>query len=127
MFKPKVGPTYGNTSRDCAFSPDKKYALGAVFNGLIHLWDVVTREEVRLFRGHTGPVNQCRFTSDGCYIVSVSRDGTLRLWDVDPGSQIDQWQTDSSLGSCSIATEENGKIVVVAGGKNGFANIFHLV
>lgn len=38
----------------------------------------------RIFRGHTGEINQIRITSDRKRLASASDDGTVRVWTIEP-------------------------------------------
>lgn len=38
----------------------------------------------RIFRGHTGEINQIRITSDHKRLASASDDGTVRVWTIEP-------------------------------------------
>jgi WD40 repeat protein len=64
------------------YGPQQLAAAGS--DNLIRLWDVATREEIGVLRGHTGSVAalECR----GKVLVSAGYDTTVRIWDV--GDQI---------------------------------------
>ncbi|MDA1052928.1 MAG: serine/threonine protein kinase [Planctomycetota bacterium] len=82
-----------------AVSPDGKYAVsgggGTYVDGKpvnkdfdIRLWDIITGEEIRRFKGHESKVYGLAFSSDGAFIMSSSADGTVRQWRVRDGSEM---------------------------------------
>jgi WD40 repeat protein len=103
--------------RDCAFSPDGRYALSAG-DYTLRLWDVASGAEVRVFTGHTDDVRGCAFSPDGRYALSASNDRTLRLWEVASGVQRAAWYGEganhccafSPLGDCALAGDEVGGV-----------------
>jgi WD40 repeat protein len=71
-----------------AFSRDSRLLAGAGGDQAIHLWDVASREEKRVLRGHTKPVFRVAFSLDDQRIVSGSLDHTLKIWDVMTGMEM---------------------------------------
>ncbi len=51
-----------------------------------HLFDALSRPEVRRLRGNTGMAFKVLFASDGDNLLSIGQDGEVRLWDVPSGS-----------------------------------------
>jgi len=80
--------------RSAAFAPNGRLALSG--GGVpdicpdfaLHLWDVVTGQELRTFAGHAGGVSSIAFAPDGCTALSGSGDTTLKLWDVATGQEL---------------------------------------
>ncbi len=48
----------------------------------MELRDLTTRQEARIFRGHSQLPSSVVFSPDGTRLVSASLDGTLKVWDV---------------------------------------------
>ncbi len=48
--------------------------------------------EVRMFEGHTWPVDFITFSPDGRYAISGSADKTVRLWDVATGQEVRRFE-----------------------------------
>lgn len=71
-----------------AFSPDGSRLVAGSWDGLIRLWDVETRVDLRTFVGHGTSVTSVAFSADGTRVASASVDGTVRLWDVETGSEL---------------------------------------
>jgi WD40 repeat protein len=84
----------------CVSAPDGKILATGGFDGVIRLWDVSTRKELRALEGHGDGVRGVTFSSDGKLLASVGgsktdnapQDGavdrSIRLWDVDTGKEV---------------------------------------
>jgi len=70
-----------------AFTPDGRTLLTAGQEGLIRVWDVATRREVRRWRGHEGGVLALALSGDGKTLATAGRDSAVRLWDVASGKE----------------------------------------
>ena len=70
-----------------AFSPDGKYILSGVWDG-IRLWDVSSGTEATTFKGVSVYVLSVAFSPEGKYVLSGSSDKSLKLWDVSTGKEI---------------------------------------
>jgi WD40 repeat protein/serine/threonine protein kinase len=55
-------------------------------DGLVVLWDVRERKELRRLVAHTAPVRAVTFAPDGT-LASAGSDGFLRIWDVTKGKE----------------------------------------
>ncbi|MDR1332285.1 MAG: protein kinase [Tannerella sp.] len=73
-------------SRSTRLSPDSETALTAGVNG-IHLWDVSTGRQERLFEGPAGTVNTACYDSRGNRVLLGDENGQLQLWDVIAGEE----------------------------------------
>ena len=75
-----------------AISPDGKYMVTShcgdqqpnefCSESVIQIWDMQTKEVVRLPIEHADSVTSLAFSSDGARLASGSRDGTVILWDL---------------------------------------------
>jgi WD40 repeat protein len=73
-----------------AFSPDGStlaFGTGQSWGipGSVHIWDVATRTERTILRGHTEWVQSLVYSPDGLLLASGSGDRTVRLWDPETG------------------------------------------
>src|SRR5262249_45069044 len=89
----RLRTTHKNYVWSVAFSGDgktlasgscaEKDTTDSCSQGVIHLWDVAKREQLREpLLGHTSWVRSVTFSSDGTKLASGSDDGTIRLWGV---------------------------------------------
>jgi WD40 repeat protein len=76
------------TSNLC-FTPDGK-ALASVGaeEGVLHLWELATGNELRRFTGHKGRVPSLAISPDGKTLGSAGFDRTARLWDLATGKEL---------------------------------------
>lgn len=91
-------PDISETVASIAFSPDGLTLVsGTVEDGEIQLWDTVTGQEKRAFRGHAvqyegqeykREVWCVAFSPDGKTVASGSDDETIKLWNVETGDEI---------------------------------------
>jgi RNA polymerase sigma factor (sigma-70 family) len=65
-----------------ASSPDGRMLATTHKDLLIHLWDVVTGQEVGQLKGHGGAVRSLAFSANGKQLISGSMDTTALVWDV---------------------------------------------
>jgi WD40 repeat protein len=70
-----------------AFTPDGRGLISAGLDGMVRVWDVKTRREVRKWRGHEGGVLALSLSGDGKTLATGGRDSVVRLWDVASGKE----------------------------------------
>ncbi|MCB1094183.1 MAG: hypothetical protein KDN22_01245 [Verrucomicrobiae bacterium] len=49
---------------------------------MLHLWDIISQQEIARFTGHSGDVQSVAFSPDGTRVLSGSTDRSLRMWTV---------------------------------------------
>lgn len=65
-----------------AFSPDGRFLATAGDDGIIHIWEITTGEELMMLKGHKGAIQTVTFSPDGKLLASGGSDCTIRIWDV---------------------------------------------
>ena len=98
-----LGSLYAPKSNDMALSPGGNYAATASEDGIIHLWDLRTGEEVYTYDDYQGIHTELEFTPDGEHLVSFTSDGALISWNVPAFIK-------SSDNVSSVATTGEGRI-----------------
>jgi WD40 repeat protein len=93
-----------------AFDVSGKCIASGSVDKTIRLWDVITRQEVALFLGHTGRIKSVAFDGSGKYMASGSDDKTVRLWSVSERREIAvlKGHTEEVL---SVAFDGSGKYI----------------
>jgi WD40 repeat protein/serine/threonine protein kinase len=68
---------------EVAFSPDGAWlaAAGVSEDPTVRVWDLSTKQQLRVLSGHTDAVGALAVSRDGKWLASGSADGTVRLWD----------------------------------------------
>jgi len=70
------------------FSYDGKYIISGSSDSTIKLWEAVTGQEIRTFKGHSREITSVGFSPDKKYIISGSSDAAIKLWEVTTGKEI---------------------------------------
>jgi WD40 repeat protein len=65
-----------------AFSPDGKLIAAGDAEGVVKVWNVVTRAELSTFKAHKDAVLALAFSPDGKTLASGGSDGTLKLYGI---------------------------------------------
>ncbi|MCI0683014.1 MAG: serine/threonine protein kinase [Gemmataceae bacterium] len=102
-----------------AFSDDGAWAATGGIAKLVRLWDVTTRKELRVFRGHQGPVRSVAISPDKRFVLSSDHAGHVILWDAVQGGQIRKLQQGGAAVPCvqfspggrrALTTSDDGNI-----------------
>ena len=86
----RIGPSLlGHTGGiwDVEFGPNGRWLASAGADGIIRLWDLDSRQSIRL-GGIDDVVMSICFSPSGATLASANGDGTVRLWDVGRGIPI---------------------------------------
>ncbi|MEW5872855.1 MAG: pentapeptide repeat-containing protein [Chloroflexota bacterium] len=77
----------------------------------VRIWDVETRNELQVLRGHTEKIYGVAFSSDGRLIASGSEDKSVRLWDAKTGKELCTFEGHTSSVH-TVAFSSDGRLVV---------------
>ncbi|KAJ2929070.1 hypothetical protein H1R20_g8021, partial [Candolleomyces eurysporus] len=95
-----------------AFSPNSKYIVSGLWNGVIQLWSAQTGQAVlEPMTGNSHSVKSVAFSPNGKYIVSGSLDSTVRVWDAQTGKPALQPMTGHGSIIRSVAFSPDGKYI----------------
>jgi WD40 repeat protein/serine/threonine protein kinase len=96
-----------------AFSPDSQRVVTASDDPAARIWDVTPRGQLRVLRGHTGPVDSARFSPDGRQVLTASDDTTARLWDAASGRELRRFAGHTAA-LASAAFSPDGRFIATA-------------
>ncbi len=97
-----------------AFTPDGTKFVTASDDRTIRIWDLASRETIRVLTGHQAQIPAMDVSPDGKLIASASRDDSVRVWDLATGNSLAV--LDSKSGDVlTVAFEPNGNRLASAG------------
>jgi len=73
----------GKKIRNIRFKPDEDQIAVGYDDGIVELWNIVSREKISEFRAHKSEINEIRFNGRLPQMATAGNDGTLKLWDTD--------------------------------------------
>eukprot|EP00041_Stephanoeca_diplocostata_P034297 m.1157525 g.1157525 ORF g.1157525 m.1157525 type:complete len:1577 (-) comp24497_c0_seq1:211-4941(-) len=65
-----------------AVSPVQPLCFAGTTDGTVHIWDIHTRELIRVLYGHVGTITGLSLACNARTLVSSAADGTVRVWDL---------------------------------------------
>ena len=105
-----------------AFLPTGDAVLLGSSDGMIHLWDIRTFQEIYTFRGHEHTIWSVAISKDGRYMVSGSEDRTACIWDMKIRHKLHVLRlarSDREIPAnhvLAVAISSNGHFVLTGGG-----------
>ncbi|KAJ3215703.1 hypothetical protein HDU67_010414 [Dinochytrium kinnereticum] len=69
-------------------TPDSIRAITCGSDHMAHLWQIRTKELIRSFSGHSGPVTSCALSADMTKVYTGSIDDTIRIWNMETGETL---------------------------------------
>jgi WD40 repeat protein/serine/threonine protein kinase len=97
-----------------AFSPDGMLLASGCRDGSIRLWDMASRREMNVFRGHAQLLGSVVFSPDGLTLASGGFDGRVRLWDIATQSPIASFDAHKAPVFC-MSFSADGKTLASGG------------
>jgi WD40 repeat protein len=73
--------------RAVAVAPDGSWLAAVSDDGTARIWDVATRQERSVLKGHRGEMRAVAVAPDGSWLATGGQDGTVRVWDMATGQE----------------------------------------
>ncbi|MGH9802530.1 MAG: protein kinase domain-containing protein [Blastocatellia bacterium] len=87
--RPELLGWHSGIVRAVAFSPDGKLLASSDAVGVVKIWNVEARREIRQIAGHGNSiVHSIAFSPDGQTLATGGRDKTARLWEIATGKEL---------------------------------------
>ncbi|XP_059621624.1 U3 small nucleolar RNA-associated protein 15 homolog [Phlebotomus argentipes] len=109
---------YGGTFRN-----DGKLLVAGDEEGLVKLFDVSSKNILRLFKGHKGAVHRAAFVQDSLHISSFSDDKTVKVWDLSTEKVVNEFSghTDYVRAGCTSPVSPH---LLISGGYDHMVRMY---
>ncbi|XP_025077291.1 U3 small nucleolar RNA-associated protein 15 homolog [Pomacea canaliculata] len=101
---------FKEVARSGSFRADGKLIVAGSDEPVVRLFDPTTRSQLRVFKGHTGPVNVTKFLSDSLRVMSASDDKTARVWDIATEAELIKYEEHTDYIRCGVACRSSADI-----------------
>ncbi|PZC80481.1 hypothetical protein B5X24_HaOG214638 [Helicoverpa armigera] len=102
-----VEAAYGAT-----FRADGRLLVAGSEEAAVKLFDVQSKNVLRVFTGHTGPVHRTLFTKDHVKIISYSDDKSVSLWDIATEEKINTFSEHTDYVRAGAASPISPEIIL---------------
>ena len=116
----------GQLQIGAAVSPDGSFVTSAGFDGVAHVWDIESGEQIEELVGHRPGFTVPVPVPVGDHALTFSDDGTARLWDPLAGRETASFEHGSSDsgGIWDATLSADGRNVVTAGSGDGIVRMW---
>jgi hypothetical protein len=89
------------TSIQSFFHQESLFVSGSLDTS-IRVWDIRQKNEVAVFKGHSGQINTIDVSPDNAWTISGSSDGTVKFWNNSQGKMFQEIRSDSNNSIVSL-------------------------
>ncbi|XP_052792545.1 U3 small nucleolar RNA-associated protein 15 homolog [Mya arenaria] len=95
-----------------SFRSDGKLLVAGGDEGSVRLFDVASKNILRIFKGHAGSVHVSRFLSSNTHVLTGSDDNTVRIWDIPSEQELVSYSENQDYVRCGVASQSSKDIVL---------------
>jgi len=106
------------------YSPNGKFIASISNDSNAYLWDAVTGEKIRTFKGHMAGLNGLAFNADGSQLLTSGSDKTARVWDAETAREVQKFTGHTDM-IRRVEFHPDGKHALSAG-RDGFVRMWEL-
>ncbi|MDQ2715288.1 MAG: hypothetical protein M3Z08_10305 [Chloroflexota bacterium] len=88
------------------------------------VWDGMTHHTLRIFAGHTSPVDSGSWANDGQTVATASTGGVIRVWNATSLQEVHGYYQDAQIPMQSLAFAPAGTMLAV-GGDDGIVRLWN--
>ncbi|EDV93921.1 GH19592 [Drosophila grimshawi] len=115
---------FQKTAYGATFRQDGRLLAAGDEEGYVKLFDISSRNILRLFKGHTAPVHRTFFTADKSQLASFADDKSVRLWDVGNEKLVRTYEDAHSDYIRAGASHPQAGHMFISGGYDGKINLY---
>ncbi|WAR00492.1 UTP15-like protein [Mya arenaria] len=93
-----------------SFRSDGKLLVAGGDEGSVRLFDVASKNILRIFKGHAGSVHVSRFLSSNTHVLTGSDDNTVRIWDIPSSYDHTVRLFDTRLDKCVMCVDHGAPV-----------------
>ncbi|KAL1732866.1 WD40-repeat-containing domain protein [Schizophyllum commune] len=105
------------SSNIARFDPSGRFVAAGALNGVVRVWDLETKDFVRLLRGHVDRITTLDWSRNSRYLLTGSADWNVAIWDLQdrtkPAQRMMTFRHDLPVLSAQFHPR-NSKIILVA-------------
>ena len=96
---------------EVAVSEDSTRVVAGDWEGMVHVWELNSRQELLRFPAHRGPIRSIAFAPDGQRLVTAGSNHLAKLWDAQHGKLLAHLKGHTSEVLC-VAISPDGRFVL---------------
>lgn len=101
---------------DIVISEDGRYIISGSFDGTIHLWDALSKKELRVF--DTQSMGHLELALKGNLLAGATNEGVLKIWQLDDGKLLNSFSfEDNPINKMDFHPKKSEMLLGLADGK----------
>lgn len=93
--------------------------------GLIIVWNLKTRQQIKVLQGHRDAINSIAFSPTSHILATGSDDSTIKIWNIKTGQEFEEINWEQSTSVSSVAFSPDGNLIA-SGSNDGKITLWNL-